>query len=843
MTDADTRTIHTKTAVNNWSEFYQLSNAVSFANQTKNPFVRYKNTTVSINAAIEALNAWITLVGVKPVTPEQRKAIKKFLDWLTHDRLEKKRFKTTNVEEPLPTSGVPLTEPPPDDSSDSSPGSSRKSLEELMAAQRAQGDRLVKLRQEITTHLQAAIIANAKASNLSPDQFRLLLQADQAYIGELVLHQIISNPKHNLSTIVDATLQSFQSANHNLAFIHDQIADPTTVVDATANIVKQQSDAQVQQTIKQVESGAVSQAIKNNALSQEALTDLVATQLRKNGVSAQRASLIASEAVSVLGSYNFTNQPLASPENVADIIRSAITIAHEISGTQTKLSPSETSIAKDEVIQQTVTTFLHHQRAELSQAQASQDHHLYQQSFTQPHGSQINPDALRTGHTVLRLFLDTNPNANVVDVASAIQHHFQPLTPAQRQAAINAYKTEVDTFVAKLNTADKHSPNTPLPASGGNPLQPPPAITSVATRTLRDTDSSQKPQLLDRLRKVGVNLDSGGSPTLHPNVVKGYAAQPASVTHQPGQPQLRRQSISPRQFRIIEYFYPPSAEGGVNFMTTSRSGIRSFASNLGKDLLSRGSQFARSALGGVGKLGGKLLSAGAGAISTGGAALGTAAAAFAPYAIVVVVVVLIILIAVQLLGPRKSTRTSQVNSIGTTTTVSQPPPANIAQACWPIHGVVIDGPLDHPKDRLSGKTNSAIDIRVSNGTPIPIPFDGCTVSFLESKDSNGTYKGNGLYAYARCTEGTFYFSHLNDFAGHTLNQRVPNLPIGTIIGHSDETGNTSGPHLHLELVSPSKTPGLFNVFPDISQSATPNTITADNDCPDDYPNSSPDQQI
>lgn len=96
----------------------------------------------------------------------------------------------------------------------------------------------------------------------------------------------------------------------------------------------------------------------------------------------------------------------------------------------------------------------------------------------------------------------------------------------------------------------------------------------------------------------------------------------------------------------------------------------------------------------------------------------------------------------------------------------------------------------HP---ISGeqKFHTGIDIAADEGTPIPVLWDGQVV-YADWYDGYGyaviTAHGNDTYTlYGHCSE-------LLTVPGDMVSQ-------GQIIAYSGSTGNVTGPHIHLELIS------------------------------------------
>lgn len=138
-------------------------------------------------------------------------------------------------------------------------------------------------------------------------------------------------------------------------------------------------------------------------------------------------------------------------------------------------------------------------------------------------------------------------------------------------------------------------------------------------------------------------------------------------------------------------------------------------------------------------------------------------------------------------------------------------------AQWPVDpdGTIIVGPPPvTPSDKtvvvfpkFSGKitgfygsmyTNSAgtqyphegLDLAVPSGTPVYAPFDG-VVAFSDVDDLYGEY----IRTYHKDLNVCFFFAHL----GQRLAKNGDVIKSGQLIGHTGNSGNSSGPHLHLEV--------------------------------------------
>ena len=115
-----------------------------------------------------------------------------------------------------------------------------------------------------------------------------------------------------------------------------------------------------------------------------------------------------------------------------------------------------------------------------------------------------------------------------------------------------------------------------------------------------------------------------------------------------------------------------------------------------------------------------------------------------------------------------------------------------ATACqtpqWPV-----DGPVRSPygirSGGLVGELHRGVDIGVPIGTPVRPMLNG-RVRFA------GTMSGYGQVIWVDHGEDLLtVYAHLSEIAV-AAGQEVSS---GTVIGRTGESGNTSGPHLHLEV--------------------------------------------
>lgn len=114
--------------------------------------------------------------------------------------------------------------------------------------------------------------------------------------------------------------------------------------------------------------------------------------------------------------------------------------------------------------------------------------------------------------------------------------------------------------------------------------------------------------------------------------------------------------------------------------------------------------------------------------------------------------------------------------------------------------------------------HTGVDYAVPNNTPLMAAFAG-TVHI----NAGGWGGGNAITITAPNGWSVLY-GHENDFAGLTDGQQVQ---AGQVVAHSGSTGNSTGPHLHLELRSPDGT--LISADPyvnAVNAQATPHPLAA-----------------
>lgn len=134
----------------------------------------------------------------------------------------------------------------------------------------------------------------------------------------------------------------------------------------------------------------------------------------------------------------------------------------------------------------------------------------------------------------------------------------------------------------------------------------------------------------------------------------------------------------------------------------------------------------------------------------------------------------------------------------------RPQTSDLAPAAT-CEGATLGPPLSDLRvtSTFNGRTHFGTDYAAGNGTDVTSMADGVieTIAFDErplprpDPRSGKTVKGWGRYVVVRHTDGSkTLYAHLQDTA-LAVNEPVTR---GEIIGHSDNTGGSSGPHLHVE---------------------------------------------
>ncbi|MDQ5951408.1 MAG: hypothetical protein QG639_689, partial [Patescibacteria group bacterium] len=134
------------------------------------------------------------------------------------------------------------------------------------------------------------------------------------------------------------------------------------------------------------------------------------------------------------------------------------------------------------------------------------------------------------------------------------------------------------------------------------------------------------------------------------------------------------------------------------------------------------------------------------------------------------------------------------------------------EGCWPVSGSITQLPYGHGSHGKpafpgqKGRFNSdAYDIGAAAGTPIYAPYSGelCRQNY----DGGGYGNWVNLTVPMEGVELVFIFAHLQKDA-IPKSQQCMDVSASDLIGTVDTTGNSTGNHLHYELVNDTPTSGL-----------------------------------
>jgi murein DD-endopeptidase MepM/ murein hydrolase activator NlpD len=138
------------------------------------------------------------------------------------------------------------------------------------------------------------------------------------------------------------------------------------------------------------------------------------------------------------------------------------------------------------------------------------------------------------------------------------------------------------------------------------------------------------------------------------------------------------------------------------------------------------------------------------------------------------------------------------NSLGTASKTAK------YNLCWPVSSSVakyknVTSSLGNRNDPISGEkaSHKGIDIGVPTGSSVLATYDG-VVKFVGSNSARGKY----VVVYHNDIDLTSVYQHLSSYSvkvGQTVSK-------GQMIAKSGNTGKSTGPHLHFELVVSTKAP-------------------------------------
>lgn len=130
---------------------------------------------------------------------------------------------------------------------------------------------------------------------------------------------------------------------------------------------------------------------------------------------------------------------------------------------------------------------------------------------------------------------------------------------------------------------------------------------------------------------------------------------------------------------------------------------------------------------------------------------------------------------------------------------------NPVEGCWPTTGSITQLPYGHGSHNEDSYNSDAYDIGAAAGTPIYAPYSGelCRQNY----DGGGYGNWVNLTVPMEGVELVFIFAHLQKDA-IPRSQQCMDVAASDLIGTVDSTGNSTGNHLHYELVNDTPTAGL-----------------------------------
>ncbi len=138
------------------------------------------------------------------------------------------------------------------------------------------------------------------------------------------------------------------------------------------------------------------------------------------------------------------------------------------------------------------------------------------------------------------------------------------------------------------------------------------------------------------------------------------------------------------------------------------------------------------------------------------------------------------------------------------------------KACWPTDGVIStlerypDSPQGPGGPHMTSEGGSAIDIANSIGTIVRTPYAGTATTHIRYE--GGKYLGYGVYVTVETPSFRLIFAHLDSFWDGTLTPgTTKELMAGDLIGRMDNHGNSSGSHLHYEVIGKDATGGTLSI--------------------------------
>ena len=117
-----------------------------------------------------------------------------------------------------------------------------------------------------------------------------------------------------------------------------------------------------------------------------------------------------------------------------------------------------------------------------------------------------------------------------------------------------------------------------------------------------------------------------------------------------------------------------------------------------------------------------------------------------------------------------------------------------------------ENPADY--ERFGRPGHGGLDLAVPMRTPLYAVVDGRARAGFSPSDY-GTY----IRLLASDSDDQWYFCHLDEFAPALEINRWTTVRAGDLLGYSGSSGNSTGPHLHLELRRPHPTPDVDEFQP------------------------------
>ncbi len=142
--------------------------------------------------------------------------------------------------------------------------------------------------------------------------------------------------------------------------------------------------------------------------------------------------------------------------------------------------------------------------------------------------------------------------------------------------------------------------------------------------------------------------------------------------------------------------------------------------------------------------------------------------------------------------------------------------------CWPVEGNI--SLVYHPQGNRVTAGGTAIDISATIGKPVFTPFNGTArwkvqrpCDPVTKKCSATGYAGYGNHVRITTDQGfDIILAHFSAFPDGIANGDVKSVVAGQLVGLNGSTGNSTGPHVHYEVlptVSSRPAPNIFQILP------------------------------